>query len=67
MDEQIERTLSVFYGSPEGFSTDDFYSEYVFFCEQAEVQPKIKAQVIREVCKQTGCTVEEKRVKYFRR
>ena len=65
MDDQITQTLNIFYGCPEGFSTDDFYEEYLFICEEDHVKAKSKSQVVREVCKGTGLGIEERRIKYF--
>lgn len=67
-DEQIDKTLNAFYGIPAGFSTDEFYREYVRICEADGVKPKVKSYVVKEVCKGTGLEirVEVIRKKYFK-
>lgn len=67
MDNQILKTLKIFYGYPAGFSTGDFYAEYVKICNEDNVTAKPKSQVIKEVCAETRLGIEERRIKYFRR
>ena len=65
MDEQIEKTLKIFYGYPNGFTTEDFYEEYIEACIADEVIPRVKSTVIREVCKATGLKVRAVQTHYF--
>ena len=59
------KTLKVFYGYPNGFTTEDFYSEYVDICINDGVEPRVKSIVIREVCKETGLKVRAVQTHYF--
>ena len=68
MDEQINKTLAVFYGFPAGYSTDEFYQEYTRICKEDDIKPKIKSYVIKEVCKEINLEIRTEviRKKYFK-
>ena len=65
LDEQIRKTMNVFYGFPKGFTTEDFYDEYVDICIKDGVEPRNKAIVIREVCKETNLKIRILKTHYF--
>lgn len=65
MDSQIEKTMKVFYGYPNGFTTEDFYDEYISVCLEDGIEPRAKSTVIREVCKETGLKVRTVKTHYF--
>ena len=65
LDEQILKTLKVFYGCPNGYTTEDFYEEYIDICVNAGVEPRVKSIVIREACKETGLKVRAVKTHYF--
>lgn len=65
MDEQILKTMKVFYGCPNGFTTEDFYDEYIEMCIADGVKPRVKSTIIREVCKATGLKIRMVKTHYF--
>lgn len=65
MNSQIKDTMLMFYSNPEGWSTDEVYSEYLNICSEDGVEPRTKSSVIREICKEYNCVLREVRTKYF--
>lgn len=65
MDKQLQDTMLMFYSNPIGWSTDEVYSEYLNICSEDKVEPRTKSSVIREICKEYNCQLQEIRTKFF--
>lgn len=65
IDEWIEYTMKIFYSNPEGWTTNEIYLEYLDVCHTFNVEPKPKNVVIRAICKEYNCQLQEVRTKYF--
>lgn len=66
-DKQIQKAMRAFYSNPIGWTTDEIYSEYVNMCAIDDVEPRPKSVVVREICKEYNCELEERIIKTFRR
>lgn len=64
-DEQLRKVIDRFYGYPNGFTTEDFYDEYLEACIEDDVKPRPKSIIIREVCNMTGLKIREVKTHYF--
>ena len=67
MDKYIKEAMRTFYSEPEGWTTDEIYEEYRNVCRLHGVEIRPKSVVIREICGEYNCTLEERVVKIFRR
>lgn len=65
MDEQILLTIKSYYGDLRSVKTDDFYKEYLAYCNAFGVEPRPKNVVIREACEICGAKTKQKTYTVF--
>lgn len=51
MDKQIDKAITEFWSDLRGITTEEFYNEYLRWCEIDNVEPRPKSVVIREACR----------------
>lgn len=67
MEQALEKTLKTYYWCPNGFGTDEFYKDYIEFCNEIGSEPRAKSIVIRDVLSATGLKIKRRMIeqKYF--
>ena len=67
MDEQILKTIRIYFGDLNGITTERFYNCYRKMCEEDTVRIREKSVVIREACEICGVKIKREYYKVFGR